>query len=134
MADYSGDLKYRITVDGAEASQAKLSGLGASFKSVASTVALSVAAMVSFRKAIEFAGAAMTNYENAIQATRQLDATLESTGRAAEFTSQELKNMASELQTLSNFGDEDILQGVTLQLLRFDAIGRNLPTRTATCN
>ncbi len=126
MADYSGDLKYRITVDGAEASQAKLNGLGASFKSIASTVALSVAAMVSFRKAIEFAGEAVTNYENAIQATRQLDATLESTGRAAEFTSQELKNMASELQALSNFGDEDILQGVTLQLLRFDAIGKDI--------
>ena len=126
MADYSGDLKYRITVDGAEASQAKLSGLGASFKNIASTVALSVAAMVSFRKAIEFAGKAMTNYENAIQATRQLDATLKSTGRAAEFTSQELKNMASELQMLSNFGDEDILQGVTLQLLRFDAIGKDI--------
>jgi len=126
VADYSGDLKYRITVDGAEASQAKLSGLGASFKSIASTVALSVTAMVSFRNAIEFAGKAMTNYENAIQATRQLDATLVSTGRAAEFTSQELKNMASELQALSNFGDEDILQGVTLQLLRFDAIGRDI--------
>ena len=126
MADYSGDLKYRITVDGAEASQAKLSGLGASFKSVASTVAASVAAMVSFRNAIEFATDAISNYENAIQATRQLDATLVSTGRAAEFTSQELKNMASELQALSNFGDEDILQGVTLQLLRFDAIGRDI--------
>ena len=126
MADYSGDLKYRITVDGAEASQAKLSGLGASFKSIASTVALSVTAMVSFRNAIEFAGKAMTNYENAIQATRQLDATLVSTGRAAEFTSQELKNMASELQALSNFGDEDILQGVTLQLLRFDAISKDI--------
>ena len=126
MADYSGDLKYRITVDGAEASQAKLSGLGASFKSIASTVALSVTAMVSFRNAIEFATDAISNYENAIQATRQLDATLVSTGRAAEFTSQELKNMASELQALSNFGDEDILQGVTLQLLRFDAIGRDI--------
>ena len=126
MADYSGDLKYRITVDGAEASQAKLSGLGASFKSVASTVAASVAAMVSFRNAIEFATDAISNYENAIQATRQLDATLVSTGRAAEFTSQELKNMASELQRLSNFGDEDILQGVTLQLLRFDAISRDI--------
>lgn len=126
MADYSGDLKYRITVDGAEASQAKLSGLGASFKSVASTVAASVAAMVSFRKAIEFAGDAISNYENAIQATRQIDATLVSTGRAAEFTSEELGDMASELQRLSNFGDEDILQGVTLQLLRFDAISRDI--------
>jgi hypothetical protein len=126
MADYSGDLKYRITVDGAEASQAKLSGLGASFKSVASTVAASVAAMVSFRKAIEFATDAISNYENAIQATRQIDATLVSTGRAAEFTSEELGDMASELQRLSNFGDEDILQGVTLQLLRFDAISRDI--------
>ena len=126
MADYSGDLKYRITVDGAKASEAKLSKLGASFKSIASTVALSVTAMVSFRKAIEFATDAISNYENTIQATRQLDAILESTGRAAEFTSQELKNMASELQALSNFGDEDILQGVTLQLLRFDAIGRDI--------
>jgi len=126
MADYSGDLKYRITVDGAEASQAKLSGLGASFKSVASTVAASVAAMVSFRNAIEFATDAISNYENAIQATRQIDATLVSTGRAAEFTSEELGDMASELQRLSNFGDEDILQGVTLQLLRFDAISRDI--------
>ena len=126
MADYSGELKYRVTVDGAEASQAKLNGLGASFKSIASTVAASVAAMVSFRKAIEFAGKAMTNYENAIQATRQLDATLVSTGRAAEFTSQELSDMASQLQALSNFGDEDILQGVTLQLLRFDAISKDI--------
>ena len=126
MADYSGELKYRVTVDGAEASQAKLNGLGASFKSIASTVAASVTAMVSFRNAIEFATDAISNYENAIQATRQLDATLVSTGRAAEFTSQELKNMASELQRLSNFGDEDILQGVTLQLLRFDAISRDI--------
>jgi hypothetical protein len=126
VADYSGELKYRVTVDGAEASQAKLNGLGASFKSIASTVAASVAAMVSFRKAIEFATDAISNYENAIQATRQLDATLVSTGRAAEFTSEELSDMASELQRLSNFGDEDILQGVTLQLLRFDAIGRDI--------
>jgi len=126
VADYSGELKYRVTVDGAEASQAKLNGLGASFKSIASTVAASVAAMVSFRNAIEFAGKAMTNYENAIQATRQLDATLVSTGRAAEFTSEELSDMASELQALSNFGDEDILQGVTLQLLRFDAISKDI--------
>jgi len=126
VADYSGELKYRVTVDGAEASQAKLNGLGASFKSIASTVAASVAAMVSFRKAIEFATDAISNYENAIQATRQLNATLESTGRAAEFTSEELSDMASELQRLSNFGDEDILQGVTLQLLRFDAIGRDI--------
>jgi len=126
MADYSGDLKYRITVDGAEASQAKLNGLGASFKNIASTVAQSVTAMVTFRKAIVFATDAISNYENAIQATRQLDATLVSTGRAAEFTSEELSDMASELQRLSNFGDEDILQGVTLQLLRFDAISRDI--------
>ena len=126
MADYSGDLKYRITVDGAEASQAKLSKLGASFKSVASSVALSVAAMVSFRKAIELAGDAWASYENAIQATRQINAALESTGRAAEFTAEELGDMASGLQALSNYGDEDILQGVTLQLLRFDAIGRDI--------
>ena len=72
MADYSGELKYRVTVDGAEASQAKLNGLGASFKSIASTVAASVTAMVSFRKAIVFATDAISNYENAIQATRQL--------------------------------------------------------------
>lgn len=126
MADYSGKLQYRVTVDGAEASQAKLNGLGASFKNIASTVATSVAALVTFRQAVKLAGDAIANYENAIQATRQLNATLESTGRAAEFTSEELKNMASELQTLSNYGDEDILQGATLQLLRFDAISKEI--------
>lgn len=126
MADYSGDLKYRITVDGAEASQAKLSKLGASFKSVASSVALSVAAMVSFRKAVKLADDAMQAYEGQIKAVRQLDATLASTGRSAEFTSQELQKMATELQKVSNFGDEEILTGVTASLLRFDAIGRDI--------
>ena len=126
MADYSGDLKYRITVDGAEASQAKLSKLGASFKSIASTVALSVAAMATLRQAVRLAGDAMQAYEEAIKAVRQLDATLASTGRSAEFSSQELQQMATELQKISNYGDEEILTGVTASLLRFDSISKDI--------
>ncbi len=120
------DLRIRAQVDGVQRAQSDMKRLSGSIGDVARSLGLVVGAAMAFRQGVRLAGEAMANYENAIQAIRQLDATLKSTGRAAEFTSQELSDMASELQALSNFGDEDILRGVTLQLLRFDAIGRDI--------
>ena len=112
MADYSGDLKYRITVDGAEASYKLSFEARASFKSIASTRIKCCSDGV-IPESNEFAGDAISNYENAIQADTPFNATLESTGRAAEFTPARTQKVVSELQAPSNFGDEDILQGAT---------------------
>ena len=53
------------------------------------------------------------------KAIAQVEAGIKSTGAAAGFTSKELQDMASALQNNSLFGDEDILQNVTSQLLSF---------------
>lgn len=47
---------------------------------------------------------------------------VESTGKAAGLSAQELGEMASGLQEISKFGDEDILRNVTAQLLTFTQV------------
>lgn len=63
---------------------------------------------------------------------KQLDAVLASTGFAAGLTADELKSMASELQSVTNFGDEAIINGQNL-LLTFTNIGKDVfPRATET--
>lgn len=63
---------------------------------------------------------------------RQLNAVLESTGGVAGLTSQEIQDMASSLQSVTNFGDESIIRGQNL-LLTFKEIGRDtFPRATET--
>ena len=50
------------------------------------------------------------------QAERAVSSVIRSTGEAAGVTSQELSQMARELQNVSNYGDEAILQGQKLLL------------------
>ena len=57
--------------------------------------------------------------EQAVTAVRQA---VESTGGAAGFTTKELQRMASGIQDLTTFGDENILQNVTAPLLTFTKI------------
>lgn len=57
-----------------------------------------------------------------IKVENQLDAVIKSTGGAAGLTAEQIKSMAAELQTMSNFGDEAILAGQNL-LLTFTQIG-----------
>ena len=126
MADYSGDLKYRITVDGAEASQAK------AFR------ARSFVQECRFDRRIKCCSDGVLPESNRVCWRWQYQTTRMRSKRHASLTQpwsppaeqqnspRKNSDMASELQALSNFGDEDILQGVTLQLLRFDAIGRDI--------
>lgn len=58
------------------------------------------------------------------RAEAQLNAVLKSTGQAAGLTAEELKNMASELQNVTNFGDEAVIGAENL-LLTFKNIGRD---------
>lgn len=55
----------------------------------------------------------------------QLAAVLQSTGHAAGMTSFELKAMATQLQSVTNFGDETVQRGQNL-LLTFTNIGRDV--------
>ena len=69
-----------------------------------------------------FAGLAtisVIKFDAQIQAIGQVEAALTSTGAVAGKTSEELQKSASALQELTTFGDEDILRGVTAQLLTF---------------
>ena len=71
---------------------------------------------------LAFGTAAVFAFDKQAQALAQVEQGVKSTGQAAGFTAAELAIMASELQKVSRYGDEDILQGVTAQLLTFTNI------------
>ncbi|MBU0586335.1 phage tail length tape measure family protein [Candidatus Micrarchaeota archaeon] len=67
-----------------------------------------------------------------IQADQKLTAVLKSTGNAAGLTFNQLKNMASGLQSVTTFGDEAIQEAQSL-LLTFTKIGKDVfPKATET--
>lgn len=53
------------------------------------------------------------------EAVGQVEAALRSMGPAAGFTSQQLQDMAGQLQSISTFDDDDILRQVTANMLTF---------------
>jgi hypothetical protein len=67
-------------------------------------------------------GLSMVNFDKQAKAVAQVEAGIKSTGGSAGFTSKQLQDMATELQKMSLFGDEDILKDVTAQLLTFTNI------------
>lgn len=64
------------------------------------------------------------------KAIAQVEQGLKSTGNTVGFTSQQLQRMASDLQRQTIFGDEEILQGATAQLLTFTNIAGEQFQRT----
>ena len=82
--------------------------------------------------AIAFGKQSVELAKEQIRVEAQLAATLESTGQAAGLTAEEIKNMASELQNVTNFGDEATIAGQNM-LLTFTNIGRDVfPRATET--
>ena len=72
----------------------------------------------------------LVSYNKQAKAIAQVEAGLKSTGNAVGYTSAELQKMASDLQNTTLFGDEEILQGVTAQLLTFTNIAETQFSRT----
>lgn len=66
--------------------------------------------------------ASINAFDKQAKAIAQVETGLKTTGNAAGFTSEQLQKMASELQNNTLFGDEEILQGATAQLLTFTNI------------
>lgn len=60
--------------------------------------------------------------EEAEIAFRKLQTALNNAGITAKSSAFQFQSLASELQKVSNFGDEDILTGVTVELLKFKSI------------
>lgn len=56
------------------------------------------------------------------EAIASVEAVLKTTGGTAGFTSKQLQDMASSLQEVTKFGDEEILRGATSNLLTFGNI------------
>jgi hypothetical protein len=81
------------------------------------------AATSGIRASIEFSKESLRLARIQAKAEAQLATAIRSTGGAAELSSRELKNLAGELQGLTNFGDEATIQAEAL-LLTFTSIGR----------
>jgi len=109
-----------------ETSKNKLAMGGDFMKGMIGGAITAAAAYLSMRTAINLASSAVREYSDGVTAIKEVNATLNSTGRAAEFNSTELGNMADALQRVSNFGDEEILKGATVSLLRFDSISKEM--------
>lgn len=69
-----------------------------------------------------FAGEAVRLFGVQEEAIASVEAVLKTTGGAAGKTSKELQDLASSMQEVTKFGDEDILRGATSNLLTFGNI------------
>lgn len=98
-------------------SSRKIKKMGRELQSVGT--ALSVGVTAPF---VAFSVKAVKAWDVQAKAIAQVEAGLRSTGGAVGYTSSELQKMASELQNNTLFGDEEILKGVTSQLLTFTNI------------
>jgi hypothetical protein len=75
-------------------------------------------------------GTAVQAFRVQAKAIAQVEAGLRSTGGQVGYTSKQLQDMASSLQGKTLFGDEDILQNATAQLLTFTNISGEQFART----
>ena len=84
-----------------------------------------VVAFAAFGKAIDQVTVGIEKFNVQQKAEATLEQTLKSTGFAAGLTAIEIKNMASELQALTVYGDEAIIGSSNL-LLTFKNIGEDV--------
>jgi len=73
---------------------------------------------------------AVKAFDQQAKAIAQVEAGLKSAGATVGFTSKQLQQMASDLQTKTIFGDEEILKDATSQLLTFTNIAGDQFSRT----
>lgn len=103
----------------------KLDRLGKKFQQVGKKLTVSLTAPL-----VASGLAAIKNFDKQAKAIAQVERGIKTTGNAAGFTSEQLQAMASSLQDDSLFGDEEILKGVTSQLLTFTNIANDQFRRT----
>ena len=85
---------------------------------------------IGIHQMVSFTKDSISAFRQQEKAIAQVEAGLEATGSTAGFTSQEFQKMASNLQKTTLFGDEQILQDATAQLLTFTNISGEQFERT----
>lgn len=127
-----GTLKADLELDtkkmdgNAKKARKGLGGMKTSLAAVAAGAAVAGAAVAAG------IGIALKAFAEQERVEAQLDAVLKSTQNAAGLTAGEIKNMATELQGMTTFGDEAIIGGQNL-LLTFTNIGKEVfPQATET--
>jgi phage-related minor tail protein len=114
----------------AKSSATSLGGLGNALKT-GLTVGLVGAAAAIGGLAFAFKDS-LTEARNQIQADKQLEQVIKSTGEAAGVSAQQAKDLAGSLSLVTNFGDDAIESGESL-LLTFTGIGKDVfPRATET--
>jgi len=108
--------RYGKALDGARRSAARVAGL--------------FGAGIGIQQTVSFAKDSIAAFRTQEKAIAQVEQGLKSTGNTAGFTSQQLQKMASDLQKSTLFGDEQILQDATSQLLTFTNISGEQFERT----
>ena len=109
--------KLNVIIDGTDKLSKKLQRITGKFKSFAKSVALPISL-----PSIGILTASLKNYITQAKAIAQVNAGIVSTGNAAGLSIKQLTTEASRLQQASLYGDEQILQKVTAQLLTFTSI------------
>ena len=71
---------------------------------------------------VALGAASVKAFDEQAKAIAQVEAGLKSTGGTVGFTAKELDKMASAMQKVTTFGDDEILKNVTAQLLTFTNI------------
>lgn len=120
------DVKKKMQSEGKKAGKTFGSGFGSALSKafIAGGGLLALTKLTSFvKESIALAGKQELAEKKVAQA-------IKSTGGVAGFTAEQLKKVASELQRTSAYGDEDILDKVTAQLLTFTNITQNEFLRT----
>jgi hypothetical protein len=95
----------------------ELTKVGKQMKSVGKSMSTYLTAPIAGLAALS-----VINFDKQAKSVAQVEAGLKSTGGSVGFVSKELQKMAGDLQKNTLFGDEEILQGVTAQLLTFTNI------------
>jgi len=102
-----------------------MKSVGKQFTKIGSQLSVGLTAPI-----IAFGAASVIAFDKQAKAVAQVEAGLKSTGNTAGKTLEQLKGLASGLQNNSLFGDEQILQDVTAQLLTFTNIAGTQFDRT----
>jgi hypothetical protein len=126
-----GDLVVRIGADTRDLNkslgkvQRNVRSMTGNFTRLGSTITKSVTLPI-----VGLAAVSVKAFRDQAKAVAQVEQGLKSTGNAAGKTLGELQKMASDLQKTTLFGDEDILQNATAQLLTFTNIAGHQFDRT----
>ncbi|WP_146066586.1 phage tail length tape measure family protein, partial [Candidatus Venteria ishoeyi] len=106
-------------------SQRQIKKMGRSMKKMGGNLSVGLTAPMA-----AFAAVSLKNWNDQEKAIAQVNAGLKSTGNAVGYTSEQLQQMATDLQNNTLFGDEEILKGATAQLLTFTNISGQQFART----